>query len=82
MSEIDFLISTSYGPGRYDMSYEELEMFDDQVLDIENPQLQRYLMNGEPLLEEHAEMHYINALVDYVELRKTNYAAAVPNYAH
>ena len=28
------------------MSYEDLEQFDSDILDIENPQLQRYLVNG------------------------------------
>merc|ERR1711918_311161 len=55
------------------MTYEELEQFDSEVLDIENPQLQRYLMNGEELLPEHKDMYYITALVDYVEARKTDF---------
>ena len=60
-----------------DMNYDELEQFDKDVLDIENPQMQRYLMNGEPLLEEH-DNKYMKILVQYVEDRKTDYAANVP----
>ena len=62
------------------MSYADLEKFDDEVLNIENPQLQRYFMNQEPLLPEH-DTHYIKALVEYVNLRKENYAKYVPSYA-
>ena len=59
------------------MTYADLEQFDADVLDIENPQLQRYLMNGDSILPEH-DNKYINILVDYVEARKTDYAANVP----
>ena len=31
----------------HDMTYEELEQFDADILDIENPQMQRYLLNGD-----------------------------------
>ena len=61
------------------MTYEELEQFDKEVLDIENPQLQRYLMNGEPIEKKH-DNHYMNALVDYVEIRKVDYASNVPSH--
>ena len=59
------------------MTYSDLEQFDADVLDIENPQLQRYLMNGDPLLEEH-DNKYMNILCKYVEDRKADYAANVP----
>lgn len=63
------------------MSYAELEQFDMEVLDVENPQLLRYLMNGDSLLAEH-DTKYMRQLVDYVEARKTDYAANVPTYEH
>ena len=59
------------------MSFEDLEQFDADVLDIENPQLQRYLMNGDPVLEEH-DNKYVNILVNYVDARKEDYASNVP----
>ena len=59
------------------MTYEELEQFDQDVLDLENPSMQRYLMNGEPLLPEH-DNKYMNILVAYVEARKEDYAGNVP----
>ena len=59
------------------MTYEELEQFDADILDIENPQMQRYLMNGDDILPEH-DNKYMNILVEYVELRKTDYANNVP----
>ena len=48
------------------MSYDELQQFDDDILDIENPSLQRYLMNGDDILPEHNNK-YMNILVDYME---------------
>ena len=59
------------------MTYDELEQFDNEILDIENPQLQRYLMNGEELLPEY-DLKYMRLLVDYVEARKSDYANNVP----
>jgi len=63
------------------MTYEELEQFDADVLDIENPQMQRYLMNGEDLLPQH-DNKYMRILVDYVEARRTDYQNNVPKYDH
>ena len=60
------------------LTYEELAEFDMQVLDLENPSMQRYLLNGEPLLPEH-DNKYMNILVDYVEARKDDYAGNVPH---
>ena len=59
------------------MTYEDLEQFDAEILDIENPQLQRYLMNGDDLLPEH-DCKYMRLLVDYMDARKTDYANNVP----
>ena len=61
------------------MTYDELAQFDAEVLDIENPSLQRYLMNGDSILPEH-DNHYINTLVDYIEARKVDYASNVPSH--
>ena len=42
-----------------DMSYEQLEQFDKEILDFENPQLQRYLINGAPILEADKKNEYL-----------------------
>ena len=60
------------------MTYAELEQFDADVLDLENPSMQRYLMNGDPLLPEH-DNKYMNILVKYVDARKTDYASNTPS---
>ena len=60
------------------MNYDELEQFDNDILDIENPSLQRYLMNGDDILPEHNNK-YMNILVDYMENRKIDYASNVPS---
>ena len=59
------------------MTYEDLEQFDKDILDIENPSLQRYLLNGDPI-EEHHNNKYMNILVKYVDARKADYAGNVP----
>ena len=59
------------------MTYEEVEEFDNQILNIENPQLQRYLINGEDILPEH-NLKYVHLLVDYVDKRKSDYYANIP----
>jgi succinate dehydrogenase flavin-adding protein (antitoxin of CptAB toxin-antitoxin module) len=59
------------------MTYFEMEQFDSEILNMENPQLQRYLFNNEPL-EAHHDTKYMRALVQYVHLRKTDYAKYVP----
>ena len=61
------------------MSYEDLEQFDKDVLDIENPQMQRYLMNGDPIQEQH-NTKYMNILVKYVDDRKVDFAGNVPEH--
>ena len=47
------------------MSYEDLEQFDEEIISIENPSLQRYLVNMEPLEPEH-NTKYVRELVLYV----------------
>jgi succinate dehydrogenase flavin-adding protein (antitoxin of CptAB toxin-antitoxin module) len=47
------------------MSYEELNQFDDEILNMENPSLNRYLVNQEPLEQEH-NLKYVRELVLYV----------------
>ena len=59
------------------MSYADVEQFDDEILNIENPQMQRYLMNGEDLLPEH-DLKYVRVLLDYIEARKTDYYGNIP----
>ena len=77
--ELEIVLSDWLDMNAPNMTYAELEQFDKEVLDIENPQLQRYLMNGEPIEKKH-DNHYMNALVDYVEIRKVDYASNVPNH--
>ncbi len=59
------------------LSYSDLEEFDSDILDVENPQLQRYLVNGEEL-KDHHNNKYMKILKDYVVARKENYDANVP----
>ena len=59
------------------LTYEDVEQYDHEILSVENPQLQRYLINGEPLLPEHNNK-YMNILLDYVKARKEDYYGNVP----
>ena len=47
------------------MSYADVEQFDDEILGMENPQLQRYIVNGEPVQKEHS-CRYLDTLVEYI----------------
>ena len=60
-----------------EMSYEDVEQFDHEILNVENPQMQRYLMNGEELLPEH-DNRYMNVLLQYIEARKKDYHGNIP----
>ena len=55
----------------------ELEQFDTDILDMENPSLQRYLLNGDEVRPED-DSKYLRVLINYVEARKADYAANVP----
>ena len=55
---------------------------DTDILDLENPQLQRYLVNGDPLLEADKKNKYLNVLLDYVAARKVDFRANTPADRH
>merc|ERR1712046_76049 len=61
-----------------EMTYEELEGFDNDILDMENPTLQRYFIEGRPLLPEDEDNKYLKIIIDYVAARKEDYYANVP----
>ena len=60
-----------------DMTYEELEEFDREIITIENPQMQRYMINGDPILPEH-DTKWMKILMKYIEARKTDYYNNIP----
>ena len=76
--ELEILLSDWLTMNQDKMTYEDVEEFDDQILNIENPSLQRYLLNGEPIPEEH-QCKYINILLEYVIARKKDFFGNVPN---
>ena len=78
--ELEIVLADWLSMNMDNMSYEDLEEFDANVLDIENPQLQRNLMNGDPLLPQH-DNKYMNILMKYVEARKFDYANNIPKIA-
>ena len=67
--EIEIVLTDWFKANGAGLTYQELEQFDQEVLNIENPQMIRYLMNGDPLEEEHVNK-YMQIIVQYVEDRK------------
>ena len=59
------------------MSYSDMEEFDEQIVSLENPSMQRYLLNGEPVELQH-DTKYLRKLLEYIGNRKDNYQAYVP----
>ena len=51
-------------------TYTELEAFENEIMSLENPQLVKYLMNGDVIMDKHKTEHMDKLLV-YVEGRKT-----------
>lgn len=47
--ELEIILSDWLTLNMDKMTYGDLEQFDSDILDMENPQLQRYLVNGEAL---------------------------------
>ena len=62
---------------QHKLSYAEVEQFDQEIVSMENPQMQRYLINGEQVLPEH-DTKYMRVLLDYVQARKDDYHNNVP----
>eukprot|EP00347_Sterkiella_histriomuscorum_P022371 403330721 len=61
-----------------ELNYQDMEQFDSDILDIENPQLQRYFVNGDGILDEHKNKKYVKVVQDYVERRKQDYYGNIP----
>ena len=51
--ELEILLGDYLLLNQHKMSYQDVEEFDHQILSIENPSLQRYLVNGEPIIPDH-----------------------------
>ena len=59
-------------------TYEELERFDNEIVSMENPAMQRVLINGEPIQDPAHDTKYLRILIDYVAARKRDYKNNVP----
>ena len=66
--EIEILLTDWFREHTAGLTFEDLEQFDQEVLNIENPQMIRYLINGEPLEKQH-DNKYMKVLVAYVKER-------------
>ena len=63
----DFIIENSPK-----MTYEELMEFEEQVVDLENPVLNQYLIIGDALTEDH-DSKWMRNLKSYLTLRKNSF---------
>ena len=59
------------------MSYKEVEEFDKEIISMENPSMQRYLINGDIVLPEH-NTKWMKIVLEYVDARKKDYYANIP----
>ena len=60
------------------MTYADVEKFDYEILSVENPLLQRYLLNGERIMEDHIRNDSMGKLLDYISARKKDYHGNIP----
>ena len=72
MKELEIILRDFLKMNQDNMSYQDLEEFDRDVLDVETPSLNRYLVNEDEVEEQHKN-RYIKLLVEYVEARKKDY---------
>ena len=59
------------------MTYKDLEEFDHEIVSMENPQMQRYMINGDAVLPEH-ECKWLTIILKYIQARKTDYYNNIP----
>ena len=75
--ELEILLSDWLKINQDSMTYQDVEEYDFDILSIENPSLQRYLINGEPVIPDH-DNKYVRILLEYVQARKTDYLNNIP----
>ena len=76
--ELEIILSDWLKIHQDDLSYQDVEDYDHQILSVENPSLQRYLVNGEPVLPEH-DNKYMRILLEYMKARKADYFGNIPD---
>jgi succinate dehydrogenase flavin-adding protein (antitoxin of CptAB toxin-antitoxin module) len=72
MLELEIIVGDWITANAEKMTYEELVQFEEEIIDVENPHLNKYLVFGQPPIEEH-DSKYLNILKDYVAERKKNF---------
>ena len=75
--ELEIILSDWLKINQETLSYQDVEEYDHQILSVENPSLQRYLVNGEVVLPEH-DNKYMRILMKYMIARKADYFNNVP----
>tara|TARA_B110000285_G_C14685552_1_gene406678 strand:+ start:169 stop:561 length:393 start_codon:yes stop_codon:yes gene_type:complete len=76
--ELEIILSDWLKINQDSLSYKDVEEYDHQILSVENPSLQRYLINGEGVLPEH-DNKYMRILLKYMNARRIDYHGNVPS---
>ena len=82
MKELEILIGDWLDRNIYHMDYDDLNQFEEEVVQVENPVLFSYFCNNKDLNDEnvmeggkkHTESKYLILLKEYVESRKNDFS--------
>ena len=85
MKELEIIIGDWIDLNIKKMDYKDLDQFEEEVIQVENPVLFQYLCDGKPLNDDnvikdgkkHTESRYLLELKEYVEKRKNNFGKYV-----
>ena len=86
MKELEIIIGDWVETNIDNLSYEDLEQFEEEVVQVENPILFRYFWNNMDLDDsnaikggkKHTESKYLIELKKYVKNRKENFVSYTP----
>ena len=88
MKELEIIIGDWLDLNIEKMNYEDLDQFEEEVVQVENPVLYSYLCDAKPLNDDnamegakkHTESKYLIELKQYVENRKVDFEKYHPNF--
>ena len=86
MKELEIIIGDWLDLNLDKMSYEDLDQFEEEVIQVENPVLYSYLCDNKDLndsnamkgAKKHTESKYLLELKEYVKNRKENFIKYTP----
>ena len=63
--ELEIILGEYFDKNKQDMTYDQLVQFEDEVLDTENPILQKYLLSSDPVDDKYVTP-YLKSVKEYV----------------